>query len=85
MGPLVSREPLERVCGDTDAGFGEGAKALVGDKCYGDRGYFFEPTVLVDTQLSMQVVREEIFRESLSRCQQCMTIMINTLSYKMYI
>lgn len=61
MGPLVSREQLERVCGYTDAGFGEGAKALVGGKRYGDRGYFFEPTVLVDTQPTMKVVREEIF------------------------
>jgi acyl-CoA reductase-like NAD-dependent aldehyde dehydrogenase len=51
---------LERVCGYTDAGFAKGAKALVEDKRYGDRGYFFEPTVLVDTQPTMKVVREEI-------------------------
>jgi phenylacetaldehyde dehydrogenase len=61
MGPLLSREQLECVCGYTDAGFGEGAKALVGGKRYGDRRYFFEPTVLVDTQPTMQVVRDEIF------------------------
>jgi aldehyde dehydrogenase family protein len=44
-----------------DAGFGEGAKALVGGKRYGDRGYFFELTMLVDTQPTMKVVQEEIF------------------------
>ena len=52
---------MERVCGYTEAGVGEGARALVGGKRHGDRGYFFEPTVLVDTQPTMKVVREEIF------------------------
>lgn len=34
---------------------------MIGGKRHGDRGYFFEPTVLVDTQPSMKVVQEEIF------------------------
>jgi len=61
MGPLVSDEQLRRVCGYLESGFTEGARALVGGKRKGERGYFVEPTVLVDTQPRMKVVREEIF------------------------
>jgi phenylacetaldehyde dehydrogenase len=61
MGPLVSTEQLDRVCGYLEAGFSEGAKAVVGGHKAGDRGYFVEPTVLVDTKENMKVVKEEIF------------------------
>jgi len=61
MGPLVSREQLDRVCGYLEAGFAEGAKAVVGGSKHGDRGYFVKPTVLVNTNENMKVVREEIF------------------------
>ncbi len=61
MGPLVSEEQLHRVCGYLDAGASEGARAVTGGHKYGDRGYFVEPTVLVDTRPDMKVVREEIF------------------------
>jgi phenylacetaldehyde dehydrogenase len=61
MGPLVSDEQLDRVCGFLDAGAREGAKAVVGGKREGTQGYFVQPTVLVDTKPSMKVVQEEIF------------------------
>jgi len=61
MGPLVSEEQLNRVCGYLEAGFSEGAKAMAGGQKKGDRGYFVEPTVLVNTNESMKVVQEEIF------------------------
>jgi phenylacetaldehyde dehydrogenase len=61
MGPLVSQEQLERVTGYLDAGKAEGAKALCGGKRMGDKGYFVEPTVLVNTDEKMKVVQEEIF------------------------
>jgi phenylacetaldehyde dehydrogenase len=61
MGPLVSDEQLRRVCGYLEIGLSEGAKAVVGGKKVGDRGYFVEPTVLVDTRDDMKVVQEEIF------------------------
>jgi phenylacetaldehyde dehydrogenase len=61
MGPLVSEEQLNRVCGYLESGFSEGAKAVVGGKRHGDKGYFFKPTVLVNTNETMRVVREEIF------------------------
>ena len=61
MGPLVSEEQLNRVCGYLEAGFSEGAKAVAGGHKAGDRGYFVEPTVLVNTRENMKVVQEEIF------------------------
>ncbi len=61
MGPLVSEEQMNRVCGYIETGFAEGAKALAGGHRKGERGYFVEPTVLVNTNHAMRVVREEIF------------------------
>jgi len=61
MGPLVSEEQLNRVCGFLESGFSEGAKAVTGGKRHGDKGYFVKPTVLVDTNDKMKVVQEEIF------------------------
>ena len=61
MGPLVSEEQLNRVCGYLESGVSEGAKAVVGGERHGDKGYFVQPTVLVDTNENMKVVREEIF------------------------
>jgi phenylacetaldehyde dehydrogenase len=61
MGPLVSAEQLSRVCGYLDAGFSEGATAVTGGHKKGDKGYFVEPTVLVNAREDMKVVQEEIF------------------------
>ena len=61
MGPLVSEEQLKRVCGYLDSGFSQGAKALAGGRKASDKGYFVEPTVLVNTNEEMKVVQEEIF------------------------
>ena len=61
MGPLVSKEQLDRVCGYLETGFNEGAKATAGGKKIGNQGYFVEPTVLVNTDHKMKVVQEEIF------------------------
>jgi phenylacetaldehyde dehydrogenase len=61
MGPLVSHEQLQRVCGYLDAGAADGARAVAGGGRAGEVGYFVEPSVLVDTTPDMRVVREEIF------------------------
>ena len=61
MGPLVSQEQLNRVCAYLESGLSEGAKAIAGGQKKGDKGYFVEPTVLVDTTDNMKVVQEEIF------------------------
>ncbi len=61
MGPLVSDEQQHRVLGYLESGFADGAKAVVGGKRLGDKGYFVEPTVLVNTTSTMKVIQEEIF------------------------
>ena len=61
MGPLVSQEQLDRVCGYLESGASEGARTVVGGQRVGDKGYFVAPTVLVDTKPQMKVMREEIF------------------------
>jgi len=47
--------------GFLQAGQDEGAKPVVGGKRAGDRGYFVQPTVLVNTKPGMKVMDEEIF------------------------
>src|ERR1700683_3158307 len=61
MGPLVSEEQLSRVCGYLEAGVNEGAKAMARRRNAEGKGYFVQPTVLVDTNENMKVVQEEIF------------------------
>lgn len=61
LGPLVSDQQLQRVTGYIDEGLRNGARAVAGGKRHGKQGYFVEPTVLVDVEPEMSVVREEIF------------------------
>ncbi|MFS4107801.1 MULTISPECIES: aldehyde dehydrogenase family protein [unclassified Streptomyces] len=66
LGPLASRRQLERVTGYVADGVEGGARVVGGGNRIGDKGYFFEPTVLADVDRSMRVVREEIFGPVLS-------------------
>lgn len=61
LGPLVSRAQMERVCAYIDSGIEQGASAASGGARFGSSGYFVQPTVLVDVNPKMRVVREEIF------------------------
>ena len=61
MGPLVSDEQLEKVGGFLDSGRSEGATIVTGGARQGERGFFFQPTVISKTRPDMRVVREEIF------------------------
>ena len=61
MGPLVSQEQLDRVCGYIDSGKKEGAQIVTGGKRHGDQGYFVEPTVFAQAKPNMKIVQEEIF------------------------
>ena len=58
---LVSDDQLAKVSGFLDSGREEGAKIVTGGRREGDRGYFFQPTVIADTRPDMRVVKEEIF------------------------
>ena len=61
MGPLVSARQRDRVQGYIDSGLREGASVTTAQSGGVGRGYFVEPTVFVDVDPSMAVVREEIF------------------------
>ena len=67
MGPLISRQHLERVLAAVNSGRREGARVATGgkrvdpDQVGGNGGFFMAPTVLADVEQNMSVVREEIF------------------------
>lgn len=61
MGPIVSRRQAERISGYIESGRKDGAAIVTGGARQGPAGTFIEPTVLVDVQPQMAVVREEIF------------------------
>jgi phenylacetaldehyde dehydrogenase len=61
IGPLMSEVQLNRVKSFIDEGARDGAEILVGGKHIGERGYFYEPTVLLNTTPTMSVQRDEIF------------------------
>ncbi len=61
MGPLVSREQLQRVTSYMNQGKQEGACYVAGGGRKGGEGYFVEPTVIKDVKPNMSIVREEIF------------------------
>ena len=63
LGPLAFADQRDKVAGYVDLGRSEGARVLTGGRPTdgGLGGFFYEPTVLVDVDNSMRVVREEIF------------------------
>lgn len=61
MGPLISKEQLNRVLGYIELGKEEGATVLCGGKRMEGAGYFVEPTIFTDTTPNMRIVQEEIF------------------------
>ncbi|MBI4197165.1 MAG: aldehyde dehydrogenase [Deltaproteobacteria bacterium] len=65
IGPLVSREHLQRVEAYIQTGIQEGARLLTGGKRPNDpalsRGNFLEPTIFDQVKPTMKIFREEIF------------------------
>lgn len=61
MGPLVSQAQFKTVTGYLDRGRDAGANAICGGDAPERAGFFVNPTVMVDTNEQMDVVREEIF------------------------
>lgn len=61
IGPLISKEQLDKVHGYVKIGASEGASvALGGDTC-GNGGYFHQPTIFTGVRNNMRIAREEIF------------------------
>jgi phenylacetaldehyde dehydrogenase len=61
MGPLISDQQLATVTSYLASGRADGADIRAGGQRKGDRGYFFEPTVIANTRPEMRIVSEEIF------------------------
>lgn len=65
MGPLVSKEHLEKVMSYIDLAQDEGAKLMTGGHVLTEgelaRGNFIAPTIFADADNSMQVCQDEIF------------------------
>ncbi|ALS65145.1 MULTISPECIES: aldehyde dehydrogenase family protein [Pandoraea] len=65
LGPVVSKEQLDRVLGYLDSGREQGARVAAGGEqaTEGDlaNGYFVKPTVFCGVDESMRIAREEIF------------------------
>ncbi|WP_041081628.1 aldehyde dehydrogenase family protein [Thermotoga profunda] len=65
MGPLTTKDGLETVKKYVEEAVGMGAKVLYGGRKPSgiefEKGYFYEPTVLVDVDHSMKVVKNEVF------------------------
>jgi phenylacetaldehyde dehydrogenase len=61
IGPLVSKAQQDRVLDYIESGRQDGAEVVVGGKSPPGSGFFVEPTVIVNTDHEMKIVREEIF------------------------
>jgi 1-pyrroline dehydrogenase len=59
MGPVISKAQQERVLGFLDRA--KGAKVLTGGDTNGDRGFFVNPTVVVDVDQADEIVQREVF------------------------
>jgi aldehyde dehydrogenase (NAD+) len=65
MGPVVSSEQLDRICGYLDVGKAQGARVMAGGSRLTEGaladGYFVPPTLFADVRDDMRIAREEIF------------------------
>jgi acyl-CoA reductase-like NAD-dependent aldehyde dehydrogenase len=66
VGPLASKQQLERVSSYLSLGKQEGATAVIGGGVPDGKGFFVEPTVFVGVNNGMAIAREEIFGPVLS-------------------
>ncbi|MGH2740398.1 MAG: gamma-aminobutyraldehyde dehydrogenase [Actinomycetota bacterium] len=61
MGPVVSKEQLERVSGFVDRARDGGAKVLTGGESLDGAGFFYKPTVITGIDQSAEIVQREVF------------------------
>ena len=70
MGPLISKEHLEKVLKYIDIGINEGAKIVSDGRNYKlqgyENGYFIGPTLFDEVKTDMTIYKEEIFGPVLS-------------------
>ena len=61
MGPLVSGAQRERVSGFVDRARGYGASIATGGAAQGERGFFYQPTVVTDIGQDSEIIQQEVF------------------------
>jgi betaine-aldehyde dehydrogenase/aminobutyraldehyde dehydrogenase len=61
MGPVISKAQQERVLGFLERARSAKATVLTGGDTHGDRGFFVEPTVVVDVAQDSEIVQREVF------------------------
>jgi acyl-CoA reductase-like NAD-dependent aldehyde dehydrogenase len=63
MGPLISARQRDKVAGYVDRAVGDGAEAVIGGKApeHLERGFFYEPTILIGADENSAVAQEELF------------------------
>jgi 1-pyrroline dehydrogenase len=61
MGPLVSRAQQERVAGFIDRARGYGAEIAAGGEVFGEKGYFYKPSLVTGVAQDAEIVQNEVF------------------------
>jgi succinate-semialdehyde dehydrogenase/glutarate-semialdehyde dehydrogenase len=61
MGPLAHARRVDAIEGFVNDAIDKGAKVETGGKRIGNKGYFFEPTVLTDVPMEARIMNEEPF------------------------
>jgi acyl-CoA reductase-like NAD-dependent aldehyde dehydrogenase len=61
IGPLSRKAQIDFLDAQIKDAVGKGAKILTGGKAVEETGYYFQPTVLIDVDHSMQIMKEESF------------------------
>ncbi|MGG3915238.1 aldehyde dehydrogenase [Rossellomorea vietnamensis] len=62
IGPLVNKDRLETVTEMVNTAVKNGARVLTGGKPVNvEKGFYYEPTILVDVKQEMDIIQEEIF------------------------
>jgi betaine-aldehyde dehydrogenase len=61
VGSVVSKEQLERVEGFVERAQVAGAEVLTGGKPFGDRGFWYAPTVVANPAQDSEIVQREVF------------------------
>ena len=60
-GPMANRQQLEKLEDQVKMSIAMGAKAECGGKRLQGKGYFYEPTVLINVKPNMPVAKDEVF------------------------
>jgi succinate-semialdehyde dehydrogenase/glutarate-semialdehyde dehydrogenase len=61
LGPLSSEQILQELLGQLDDSVAAGARVLAGGRRLERRGFYLEPSVVVDVTPAMRLAREEVF------------------------